>query len=580
MVGGIIQLATYGSDEIYLTGNPEITYFRTVYRQHTNFAVSSIKIPFEDEINFGKTSRVTISRVGDLITKSYLELTIPSFYYERTAISTETLTDQLTEAQNTLTNINKFMYYNFQAYRDAYNLYLAENVTTVLPLKGVIDSAFDGQDAIIEEFDGILSNLLPQTEYEEGVERPNDAYTEFNKVEQLSILEISNNASDGMSKNTFMNLLHIAVKKCGKLHKHYVDTIKSIQDQIDDNENTNRKFAWVKKLGYAMIDYIQIMIGDQVVDKLYGKWMSIWNELTGNYKSRELLNREIGNVDTLTSYDRTVKPKYTLIIPLDFWFDLSTLAIPIVALQYAQINIELKLKKFSDCCYLELQESEDSINLDDIYTDTSKVIEGNICVEYVFLDQAERRKFAKSGHEYLITQLQMFESDEIENPDVYLKDVSFNHPCKELIVVVQKKSYMSNTTGGIETKNTQFSTLPDGTGNPIVQMEITLNGYTRTEKFDGDYYNYIEPITKHSNSPSPGINVYSFALKPEIQQPSGTCNFSRIKSLGVNITLDPDCLIVDPDAETPVADTVKIYIFAINMNVLRLLNGFSSLAYI
>jgi len=76
--GGLMQLVAYGAQDIYLTGNPQITFFKVVYRRHTNFAMEAIEQTFNGSANFGKKVTCTISRNGDLIHRIYLQATLPS----------------------------------------------------------------------------------------------------------------------------------------------------------------------------------------------------------------------------------------------------------------------------------------------------------------------------------------------------------------------------------------------------------------------------------------------------------------------------------------------------------------------
>ena len=78
MGGGLLQLVAYGAQDIYLTGNPQITFFKVVYRRHTNFSVESIEQTFNGTADFGKRVTCTISRNGDLINRVYLQVTLPA----------------------------------------------------------------------------------------------------------------------------------------------------------------------------------------------------------------------------------------------------------------------------------------------------------------------------------------------------------------------------------------------------------------------------------------------------------------------------------------------------------------------
>ena len=70
MPGGLLQIVAYGPQDVYLTGNPQITFFKVVYRRHTNFALETIRNNFAAKPNFGSLTSVTIERSADLISKS------------------------------------------------------------------------------------------------------------------------------------------------------------------------------------------------------------------------------------------------------------------------------------------------------------------------------------------------------------------------------------------------------------------------------------------------------------------------------------------------------------------------------
>ena len=246
-------------------------------------------------------------------------------------------------------------------------------------------------------------------------------------------------------------------------------------------------------------------------------------------------------------------------------------------------------------------------------------------VDYIYLDTDERRRFAQVSHEYLITQLQ-FTGDESVSNNTYKVKLNFNHPCKELIWVVQKdvftadpsssdnatvqaarpcgkqwfnftdaydKTYLSTfgynaSAGDVVTPDSvgglsYNAGLPgvaaggangvylpvsfEGGKNPILLAKLQLNGHDRVAERDGKYFNIVQPYQHHENVPQCGINVYSFALKPEEHQPSGTCNMSRIDNASLSLKL------------TNETGAAKVRVYAINYNVLRIMSGMGGLAY-
>jgi hypothetical protein len=214
------------------------------------------------------------------------------------------------------------------------------------------------------------------------------------------------------------------------------------------------------------------------------------------------------------------------------------------------------------------------------------------------LDTDERRRFAQLSHEYLIEQLQFTGSETLVTGTNRIK-LNFNHPCKELIWVAKPvrttnktRWYDYNYADEADT-STASSLAVDGSSifggqytsnylvisdvnpplykNPFKNAILQLNGNDRFALREGDYFNRVQPFQHHTNAPVfNSINVYSFALKPEDHQPSGTLNMSRIDTATLMVTTLPE------------ANNLKyegINIYAVNYNVLRILSGMGGLAY-
>ena len=129
-----------------------------------------------------------------------------------------------------------------------------------------------------------------------------------------------------------------------------------------------------------------------------------------------------------------------------------------------------------------------------------------------------------------------------------------------------------------------YNPLYDRGGNPVDKAKLQLNGHDRFSERSGRYFNLVQPYQHHTNVPSVGINVYSFGLKPEEHQPSGTCNMSRIDNATLNLTLtkaSTEAIRSDDDAANIVepAGSCKVRVYATNYNVLRIMSGMGGLAY-
>jgi hypothetical protein len=108
MAGGLINIVSYGTQDLYLSGDPEITFYKLAYRRHTNFSIESIEIDIEDRLKFGGKSEIRIIPIGDAIHKGYLEITLPYIAFKRSDLgltSTTPTQDELDEALSNYTII-------------------------------------------------------------------------------------------------------------------------------------------------------------------------------------------------------------------------------------------------------------------------------------------------------------------------------------------------------------------------------------------------------------------------------------------------------------------------------------------
>ena len=431
MGGGLLQLVAYGAQDVYLTGNPQITFFKVVYRRHTNFSLESIQQSINGNFDWGNRVSCQISRNGDLVHKMYVEVELEKLY--------------------------------------------------------------DGNSIV---------NILTQDL---------DRYVNF--------------------------------------------------------------------IGHRLLKSVEVEIGGQKIDKQYSHWMYIWNELSLPIGKMDGYQEMIGADSDMTSFKDN-----KIYIPLEFWFCRNIgLALPLIALQYHEVKINIEIESFDNCTYngtAYVKNTTGTVNRKSIKNAT-------IWCDYVFLDTDERKRFAQLSHEYLIEQVQMNENT-VSGTNEQSVSLVMNHPVKEIIWTINdtEKATLENQwynytdseiffgsnneasefgdESNIKLKNTLFGIDPDG-NNSISSANLQLNGNDRFAKRNGDYFSLVQPYQHHTNIPSnAGINVYSFALKPEEHQPSGTLNMSRI---------DTARLVVKPKKE----GTIRVW--GVNYNVLRILSGMGGLAY-
>jgi hypothetical protein len=204
--------------------------------------------------------------------------------------------------------------------------------------------------------------------------------------------------------------------------------------------------------------------------------------------------------------------------------------VPLIALQYHEVKINIDFESIGNL----LKYGSTTFSASGVKGDLPSC---SLWVDYIFLDTDERRRFAQLSHEYLIEQLQFTGDESVTglNPKIKL---NFNHPVKELIWVVQRDSQL--TAGGSNnwTNYAADGVDTNGTVNSVKSAKLQLNGQDRFAERAGTYFNLVQPFQHHENvSTNVGINVYSFALKPEEHQPSGTLNLSRVDTAVLQLTL-------------------------------------------
>ena len=318
--------------------------------------------------------------------------------------------------------------------------------------------------------------------------------------------------------------------------------------------------AWIAE---RAVKDVELSIGGQRIDKHYQKWWRLYSELYLD----EAKKANYGKMTTSALEDGKI------FLPLIFFFNRNPgLALPLIALQYHEVRLDFDLSSAFGTV-----------------TDGSTF---KVWANYVYLDTEERRRFAQKGHEYLIEQVQHTGTDTVTAGSEVQKRLSYNHPVKELVwcldngddswrtanahadvtsnilsVTAESNCLVSSSLVGaplVAFKGANFSEENNGT---LDTFKLVLNGQDRFKEQSGKYFNTVQPFVHHSGSPAPGVYAYSFALKPEEHQPTGTCNFSRIDNAQVAIK-----------AKTGIAETT-LRMFATNYNVLRIQSGMGGLAF-
>ena len=289
---------------------------------------------------------------------------------------------------------------------------------------------------------------------------------------------------------------------------------------------------------------VELEIGGQRIDKQSGHWMQVWAELTENTTGRAVgtnfqtmsgYGAAVANNTNNAATDAAVGGQCAFVLvdqesaiqwtPLQFWFCRNPgLALPLIALQYHEVKLIFNFGTVTHSGH-------------------------KVWCDYIYLDTDERRRFAQVSHEYLIEQVQ--EQSVSASTSSQSEDLNFNHPVKELV-------WAGGFSGGA---------LTPFAGAQSETVLLKLNGHDRFSAREARYFSKVQVYQHHTAEGGfvdMSVGVYSFALKPEEHQPSGTCNFSRI---------DNAQLTFSAGFETAGS------IYAVNYNVLRIMSGMGGLAY-
>ena len=353
----------------------------------------------------------------------------------------------------------------------------------------------------------------------------------------------------GDANNAFGKKLYLDIPKNGDLlHKsHLVIDISG--------------FAGLKEItpaAYSLVEYIDLFIGGQRLDRLYGTWLQAWHEL---YEDKDVVLGRMISTQPISTSSNSNK----LYIPLRFWFNNDIgVALPLIALQYNDIKIEVKFNSKVD---VQTYSKYDTTSVQDTTLTINQV---QLLCQYIHLDKEERRLFASNPLEYLITQLQTSlnnpinlnstDNDETFHKTVHKTNLRFSHPVKELVWSFQDHNALISQYNTAELKNYNSSGVLSlnnwrnfTVGNDhLIGANLTLNGKDMTEELPGSFYRNIQQYEYHSanglgslrntntsaNAPSKrnidyssgsGFYSFSFSLSPQDFQPAGSINFSKLE---------------------------------------------------
>ena len=521
MTGGLIQLVAYGEQDLFLTEDPQITFFKIMYRRHTNFSIEQIQQTFSHTPNFGGRVSCILAKSGDLITNIVLSITLPEI-------------PQIFNTNGSIDNLTKFAWIRKIGF------------------------------GIIKEIDVEIGGQTIDKHYGKWL----NIWSELNGSRWEDINKAIGNVSELFSysskKQAYQLFIPMQFWFCRSsslalpimcLQYNDVKINLELADASSCYNITPTNYILIQNdiVNFTPYEYIYQTVNNNVA---YGMFTS-FDPLTGRLYYTQISNNPFLAINDQNFYNYSESKQQEI---------LDQYAITGYSSNYSASAYISASQKFSSATTVN-SVSYTFNTLSDI-----RITSCFLLVNYIFLDDEERIKFYKSEHEYLIEQLIYTGASTLDGVNRNVK-VGIINPCKYIVWTTQL-SYLSDTNindifnytdSYIYDKNNQQI------GNSIIlNASILLNSRERFSKQDDLYFNCVQPLQYFNRAPSKGICVYSFCITPEQIQPSGSCNMSKIDNIQINLRLSP---------QVSTTNTVIFECYALTSNIFKISSGIGGIVF-
>lgn len=573
MGGGLMQLVAYGAQDVYLTGNPQITFWKVTYRRHTNFAVESIEQTFNGQADFGRRVTCTISRNGDLAYRTYLQVVLP-------------------EINQSMAN------------------------------GGVADGVVDYYDAVFArwlDFPG--EQLISQVEVEIGGQRIDRQYGDWMHIwNQLTLTAEQERGYHAMVGQT-VQLTYITdplfANVDGPCDASAPQQVCAPRNALPETTlYVPLQFWYCRNPGLALpliaLQYHEVKINLDLrpIDECLWAMNTISNGTA--IKGQEVIDVTCAKVRAAYAQSLVAASLY-----VDYVF-LDTDERRRMAQNPHEYLIEQL--QFTGDESVGSSSNKIKLNFNHPVKELVWVVQPDENVDYCasfVCGECLNGVFGAQPFNYtdavdaLPNAFHAFGSIQslagadpvkiIANNDVtvgagqddFLETCAFEQAGANYASAAAPghapvgRPNGNNLGPDSDNKLTDLGSTVSDAGtyvlaqtalnlhcwgqNPVVTAKLQLNGQDRFSEREGTYFDLVQPYQHHTRNPDTGINVYSFALRPEEHQPSGSCNFSRIDNATLQLVLS--------NATVSGTKTAKVRVYATNYNVLRVMSGMGGLAY-
>jgi hypothetical protein len=541
MGGALMQLVAYGAQDVFLTGTPEITFWKVSYRRHTNFAMESIEQTFSGQADFGRRVTCTISRNGDLAYRTYLQVTLP----------------EINQSMNTSTTA--------------------------------------GQGVYARWLDYVGEQLVAQVEVEIGGQRIDRQYGDWMHIwnqltmsaeQQRGYFKLIGNTTQltYMTDPTFAGVAGPCAASGAPTQ------VCAPRNALPETTlYVPLQFWFCRNPGLALpliaLQYHEVKINLDL--RPIGE--CLWAVST--------LGATSGTVSVSTAYQQSL---VAASLYVDYIF-LDTDERRKMAQNPHEYLIEQV--QFTGDESVGSSSNKIKLNFNHPVKELVWVVQPDANVDYCSSLDASQTLFKVLGAQpfnytdsldALPNAIHAFGGPaETSGVNAFITSQGlFQMPGAIDVASGSADAAWLGSTTQAPFRPTDEAAINSASGlsdagtfvlaetaldmhcwgeNPVVTAKLQLNGQDRFSEREGSYFDVVQPYQHHTRAPDTGINVYSFALRPEEHQPSGSCNFSRIDNAVLQLVLSSPTV-------SGVA-TAKVRVYAVNYNVLRVMSGMAGIAY-
>ncbi len=573
-----MQLVAYGAQDVYLTGNPQITFFKVVYRRHTNFAMETIEETMSGNIGFNRKTSVTIIRNGDLASECYLKVSLGAVtaatgkvcWCRRlghnliNSVSVSIGGSQIDKQYSQWLDL----WYELTHTTDQERGYLTMigDVPALTELQTALPAAtlYIPLQFWFNRNTGLTLPLIALQYHEVRLD------FEFNNWTNLMCWTGATNLSSVVTSaptldaSLLVNYVYLDSEERRRFaqvgHEYLIEQVQFTgSEQVPPASNsTSTKGNYRLGFNHPTKEIVWAVVG--------GNWVNGSAYLAYKNTVEDVLAEAAHNFATSLFTVGTAPAGSTSVnVTMDGAYNLMGSAVNITTLLSTATGLNAS-----------------NTNAGTVYTQFSQTGAGGalLMVTNPF-GSTSASPFQGALTDILITLTAdasgnlAIDSVTVNAHSLTMRDVSI-----PVSVLTATQDYRVSTATDVHVNHpTNYGLLLDGSVNPVTDALIQLNGQDRFDHQSGDYFNYVQTYQHHTRTPADGVNVYSFALHPEQHQPSGSCNLSRIDNTQLNLQFSDRTYTTGATQLNFWVGDTQLYVFAFSYNVLRVMSGMGGLAY-